>query len=66
MKEKLTSVFDVLQLLDMKPTPHNVSIMNGVYSVLREIYGELTKKGETENAESENGTAADPDGRHAD
>ena len=62
MKEKLSEVFDALQELDMKPTPHNVSIMKGVYSSLREIYKELE---ETENARgTENGSAANPDGRN--
>lgn len=48
MKEQITEVFNVLQELDVKPTPHNVSILNAVYSILREIYKEL---GENSNAE---------------
>ena len=43
MKEKINECFDVLQLLDMKPTPNNVSIMDGVYSLLREVYKELER-----------------------
>ena len=38
MKEKLEAVFNALQELDIKATPHNVSILDGVYDVLREIY----------------------------
>jgi len=38
MKEKIEGVFEALKELDMKPTPNNVSIMNGVYLILREIY----------------------------
>lgn len=60
MLEKLEQCFDALQSLDMKPTPHNVSIMDGVYSLLRELYGELKKKEET----IDGGPTADPDGRY--
>lgn len=56
MKEKIELVYDALQRLDMKPTPVNTSVMNGVYSILREIYKEL---GENEVAKSEKGTTAD-------
>ena len=38
MKEKIEAVFNALQELDIKATPHNVSILDGVYDVLREIY----------------------------
>ena len=38
MKERIEEVFEALKELDMKPTPNNVSIMNGVYLILREIY----------------------------
>jgi hypothetical protein len=48
MKEKIESVFNALQELDVKPTPNNVSILNGVYEILRGIYQEM---GEKENAE---------------
>jgi hypothetical protein len=50
MKERIEVVFEALKELDMKPTPGNVSIMNGVYEQLRAVYNEL-KEGE-ENAES--------------
>lgn len=43
IKEKIEEVFNVLQDLDMKPTPHNVSIMGGVYDSLRAIYAEVEK-----------------------
>lgn len=56
MKEKLETIFEALKELDMRPTPPNVSIMNGVYSILREIYKELE--------ESEHGRAeTDPEGQ---
>jgi hypothetical protein len=48
MKEKIESVFNALQELDVKPTPHNVSILNVVFEILRGIYQEM---GEKENAE---------------
>ena len=63
MKEKIEEIFNVLQSLDMKPTPHNVSILNGVYSFLREIYKELEVQ---ENVGTENGTTADSAGRDND
>ena len=62
MLEKIEQCFDALQSRDMKPTPHNVSIMDGVYSLLREVYGELKKKEE----KTDGGPAADPDGRNTD
>ena len=43
MKETINEIFTVLQDLDMKPTPHNVSIMSGVFSCLREIYNKLAE-----------------------
>lgn len=48
MKEKIESVFNALQELDVRPTPQNVSILNAVFEVLRGIYQEM---GEKENAE---------------
>lgn len=55
MLEKLEYAFNIIQDMDMKPTPHNVRIMGEVYQALREIYAELEEK---QNAE--NRTAADP------
>ncbi len=46
---KLEAIFEMLKLLDIKPTPQNVSILNAVYEDLRGIYKEL---GEMENAGS--------------
>lgn len=39
-QKKVDEVFMALQDLDIKATPNNVSIMTGVYEVLREIYAE--------------------------
>lgn len=50
MRERIEVVFEALKQLDLKPTPGNVSIMNGVYEQLRAVYNEL-KEGE-ENAGS--------------
>ena len=60
--DKIETIFEALKLLDIKPTPNNVSIMNGVYNGLKQIYAEMEG---TNNAGSgtENGTAADSDGR---
>ena len=51
--EELKTVFNALQELDMKPTPHNVSIMNGVYEILRRIYQEQETGGEAEETKGE-------------
>lgn len=48
MQEKINDVFTLLQGLDIKATPNNVSILNEVYLTLRGIYQEM---GEKENAE---------------
>ena len=58
MKEKLETVFDSLQMLELKPTPSNVSILNGAYVILREIYKELG--GLEDGEEPKEGAAADP------
>lgn len=52
MKDKIEDVFNSLQELDIKSTPHNVSIMNGVFDILRGIYQELEA---AENAASTSG-----------
>ena len=61
MKEKLEEIFDALKELEMKPTPNNVSIMDGVYSTLRELYhkAEDKKDGRADDGGAER-TAADP------
>ena len=46
--EELETVYNALQELDIKPTPHNVSILNGVYELLRQVYH---KEDEPENGE---------------
>lgn len=58
MKNKIEEVFNALQELEIKPTPHNVSILDGAYSFLRQIYKEL-EEGE-HGAEKENGPADHP------
>ena len=40
MKERIEVIFEALQKLDIKATPNNVSILDGVYDVLRQIYQE--------------------------
>jgi hypothetical protein len=55
MKDKINEVFNALQELDVKPTPHNVSIMCGVYDFLKIIYKELEEK-ENVGTESESYT----------
>ncbi len=62
IKDKLEEAFNALQQLDMKPTPGNVSIMDGVYSFMKEIYKELEA---VENA-GENRTEVNPEGRNTD
>ena len=64
MKDRIEGIFNRLQDLDMKPTPHNVGIMDDVYSTLRGIYRELEEAEEAEHAGAEDGTAADPGGRN--
>ena len=60
MQNKIEEAFDALQELNMKPTPHNVSIMIGVYEILKEVYAELESM---KDARTENRAAADSDGR---
>ncbi len=60
-KDKLEEIFDALKGLEMAPTPNNVSIMDGVYSTLRELYhkAEEKKDGRAEDGGTER-TTADP------
>ena len=60
IKDRIESVYNSLQDLDMKPTPHNVGIMDDIYFTLRGIYRELE---EAENAGAKDGPEADPGGR---
>ena len=59
MQEKIEEIFNALQMLDMKPTPNNVSIMDGVYLILREIYNELGVHDHVGESRTENGGTAD-------
>lgn len=49
MKDEIKAIFDVLQDLEIKPTPNNVRILDAVYNSLKKIYQET---GEEENAAS--------------
>lgn len=44
MKEQVEEIFRVLKQLDIKATPNNVSILNGVFMLLKTIYNELEAK----------------------
>ena len=48
----------------MKPTPPNVSIMSGVYDLLRQVYHKLEEV--EQDAGTENGAEADPGGQNSD
>ena len=43
MKEKINEIFNALQELDIKATPHNVAILDGVFDFLRQIYADTVK-----------------------
>lgn len=43
--DKIETIFEALKLLDIKPTPNNVSILNGVYETLRDMYNKTKKEG---------------------
>lgn len=69
VEDKINEVFEALQHLDIKPTPHNVSIMCGVYDFLKIIYKELeglenvgTESGNY-NGKHGAGTEAEPESR---
>lgn len=59
MKDRIEAVFNMLQALDIKATPHNVSIMSGVYAELRGIYQDM----EVSENGSKDGTAVNSEGR---
>lgn len=46
MKDKVAAIFEALKQLDIKATPGNVSIMNGVFNYLKEIYAEMEADGD--------------------
>ena len=47
MKEKIEEIYNALKKLEIKATPGNVSILNGVFVFLKEIYAELDKGGDS-------------------
>ncbi len=56
--DKIETIFEALKLLDIKPTPNNVSILNGVYEMLRDMYNK-----EKEGVAGE-GQTVDTEGQH--
>ena len=48
MDERIEEVFNALMQLDLKPTPHNVSILDGVFNILRGLYNEVKKEGDSD------------------
>lgn len=63
MKDEITAIYDVLQNLEIKPTPNNVRILDATYNSLKKIYKELEEK---ENAGTENRAASDSCGSNRD
>ena len=61
MKEKIEEVFNSLQGLDIKATPHNVSILDGVFNVLRGIYQESEGKDNAGNGSADQVSGRDDD-----
>ena len=62
MKDKLNEIFEALKCLDIKPTPKNVSILNGVYITLQELYNEPEEGENNAGTDTGNeGSAADPE-----
>ena len=56
MKDKINAVFEALKKLNIAATPGNVSIMTGVYNMLKEVYAELEEK---EGGDGDGGPEAD-------
>ena len=52
IQNEIKAVFSVLQGLDIKATPNNVSIMDAVYNSLRAINSELEAKENVGDTES--------------
>ena len=63
MQEEINAIFEILQGLDVKPTPNNVRILDATYNSLKKIYKELEEK---ENAGTEDRAKADSCGSNAD
>jgi uncharacterized protein (UPF0147 family) len=59
MKEKIEEIFNALQELEsIKTTPRNISILNGVFNLLRGIYHDL-EVGENVGSCAENRSTVD-------
>lgn len=58
MKEIIYEIFEALKKLDIKATPGNVSILNGVFLNLKAVYAELENK---ERSEKDERTQTDPE-----
>ena len=58
MKEVIYEIFEALKKLDIKATPGNVSIMNGVFANLKAVYAELENK---ERSEKDERAQTDPE-----
>ena len=57
MKEQIEEIFRVLKLLEIKATPNNVSILHGVFTLLKAMYNEL----EAKEGDGDGGPEADPE-----
>ena len=60
MKEEISAIYDILQSLDIKPTPNNVQILDATYNSLRKIYKELEGL-ENVGTSAENRATSDPE-----
>lgn len=49
MKDKLSQAYSMLQLLDIRPTEHNIVVLSNVLSNLKEVYEELEKEDHEKN-----------------
>lgn len=56
MKEELKEIFNTLKKLKIDATPENVSIMMGVYTLLKAMYNRL----DAEEGDGDGRTEADP------
>lgn len=51
MREKLSTIFDLLETLEIKPTMHNLRVLYTVLSGLQEVYQELAAAAEEDGNE---------------
>ena len=58
IQDELREIFNTLKKLKIDATPENVSIMTGVYEMLKQIYAELDEK---EGDTCDGGAQADPE-----